>query len=86
LPTPNGDIDTIFNYITQDDPTAANGMVVAIVAAADRLSENPRLGRVGAMRGTFEVVIRPYVLVYEIHRAELVVLRVWHGRQRRPGT
>jgi plasmid stabilization system protein ParE len=38
------------------------------------------------MPGTFELTIRPYVLVYEIHRAEIVVLRVWHGRQRRPGT
>ena len=61
-------------------------MAVAIVAAADRLSANPRLGRLGAMRGTFELVVRPYVLVYEIQRAEIVVLRVWHGRQRRPGT
>ena len=56
------DIEIIFNYIVQDDPSAARRMVVAIVAAADRLSENTRLGRVGAMHGTFEVVIRPYVL------------------------
>jgi hypothetical protein len=27
------------------------------------------------MPGTFELTIRPYVLVYEIHRAEIVVLR-----------
>ena len=61
-------------------------MAVAIVAATDRLSTNPRLGRLGAMPGTFELIVRPYVLVYEIHRAEIVVLRVSHGRQRRPGT
>jgi plasmid stabilization system protein ParE len=58
----------------------------AIVAAADQLSVNPRLGRLGAMPGTFELITTSYVLVYEIHRAEIVVLRVWHGRQRRPGT
>jgi toxin ParE1/3/4 len=81
-----GDIEYIFNYISRDDPAAADRMRTAILAAALRLSDNPRLGRIGAMSGTFEVVIRPYVLVYEIHRTEIVVLRIWHGRQRRPGT
>ncbi|MGO8866166.1 MAG: type II toxin-antitoxin system RelE/ParE family toxin [Alphaproteobacteria bacterium] len=80
------DIESIRAYIAQDNPSAASRMAVAIVAATDRLSANPRLGRLGAMPGTFELVVRPYVLVYEIHRADIVVLRVWHGRQRRPGT
>lgn len=80
------DIENIHRYIAQDDPSAASRMAVAIVAAADRLCANPRLGRIGAISGTFELVVRPYVLVYEIHRAEIVVLRIWHGRQRRPGT
>ena len=80
------DIESIRDYIAQDHPSAASRMAAAIVAATDRLSANPRLGRLGAMPGTFELIVRPYVLVYEIHRAEIVVLRVWHGRQRRPGT
>jgi plasmid stabilization system protein ParE len=61
-------------------------MAVAIVAASDRLGANPRLGRLGAIQGTFESIVRPCVIVYAIHRAEIVVLRVWHGRQLRPGT
>jgi len=81
-----GDIEYIFNHIAQDDKSAAGRMADAIVAAADLLTENPRLGRLGAMPGTFEVVVRPYVLVYEINREEIVVLRIWHDRQRRPGT
>jgi toxin ParE1/3/4 len=80
------DIENIRTYISRDNPSAAGRIAAAIVAAADRLSVNPRLGRLGAMPGTFELIVRPYVLVYEIHRAEIVVLRVWHGRQRRPGT
>jgi addiction module RelE/StbE family toxin len=80
------DIENIRTYISRDNPSAASGIAAAIVAAADRLSVNPRLGRLGAMSGTFELIVRPYVLVYEIHRAEIFVLRVWHGRQRRPGT
>jgi toxin ParE1/3/4 len=80
------DLETIRTHIAQDDPAAASRMAIAIVAAADRLSTNPRIGRLGALPGTFELVVRPYVLVYEIHRAEVAILRVWHGRQQRPGT
>ncbi len=80
------DIESIRAYIAQDNPSAASRTAVAIVAATDRLGANPRLGRLGTMPGTFELIVRPYVLVYEIHRAEIIVLRVWHGRQRRPGT
>jgi len=80
------DLEHIRTHIARDDPSAASRMAIAIVATADRLSANPRIGRVGALSGTFEVVVRPYVLVYEIHRAEIVILRVWHGRQQRPGT
>lgn len=74
-----GDVEAIRSYIAQDNPSAANRTAISIMAAIDRLSTNPRLGRLGALPGTFELIIRPYILVYEIHRAEIVVLRVWHG-------
>jgi toxin ParE1/3/4 len=48
------DIENIRAYIAQDNPHAASRMVVALVAATDRLSTNPRLGRLGAVQGTFE--------------------------------
>jgi toxin ParE1/3/4 len=79
------DIENIRAYIARDNPSAATRIAEALVAAADRLSANPRLGRLGAIPGTFELIVKPYVLVYEIHRAEVMVLRIWHGRQRRPG-
>jgi len=80
------DIENIKNHIAQDNPLASSRMAVAIVAMADRLSVNPRLGRLGAMQGTFELTVKPYILVYAINRAEIVVLRIWHSRQKRPGT
>lgn len=79
------DIEGIRRYIARDNPSAASRTAIAIVAAVDRLSANPRLGRLGGLPGTFELVVKPYVIVYEINRAEIVVLRVWHGRQSRPG-
>ena len=80
------DIESIRDYIAKDNPAAANRMAVAIVAAVDRLEMNPRAGRVGVVPGTFELIVRPYIVVYEIMRMEVVVLRVWHERRRRPGT
>jgi len=80
------DVKAIRTYIAHDSPTTASRVAATIVAAADRLGTNPRLGRPGAMAGTFELVVRPNVLVYEIARTDILVLRVWHGRQRRPGT
>ena len=57
-------------------------------AAAERLGEHPRIGHAGTAPDTLEWIVTglPYVIVYEIHRAEVVVMRIWHGRQRRPGT
>jgi toxin ParE1/3/4 len=80
------DLESIQAYIARDNPAAARRIAVAIVAATERLGTNPRVGRLGAFPGTFELVVRPYVLVYEIQRAEVIILRIWHGRQRRPGT
>jgi toxin ParE1/3/4 len=80
------DIENIRTYIAHDDPAAAQPMATAIVEAADRLEFNPRIGRYGTVAGTFELIVSPYVLIYEIRRTEIVVLRVWHGRQQRPGT
>jgi toxin ParE1/3/4 len=80
------DIEGIRAYIAQDNPVAAKHMASAILSATDRLISNPRIGRIGAVPGTFELIVKPYVVVYEIHRAEIIVLRVWHGRQKRPGT
>jgi len=51
------DIENIRAYIAKDNPEAASRMAVAIVAAADRLSDNPRLGRIGSLSGTFELIV-----------------------------
>jgi plasmid stabilization system protein ParE len=80
------DLEHIRSFIAGDKPAAANRVASPIIDATDRLAANPRLGRIGAMTGTFEIVVRPYVIVYEINRDQIVVLRVRHGRQRRPGT
>jgi plasmid stabilization system protein ParE len=53
------DIENIRTYISRDNPSAATRIAAAIVAAADRLSVNPRLGSLGAMPGAFELIVSP---------------------------
>lgn len=80
------DLVHIRQYISRDNPAAANRMALAIVASTDRLLDNPRIGRIGARPGTFELVVRSYVIVYELSGETVFITSIWHGARRRPGT
>jgi plasmid stabilization system protein ParE len=68
---------------------AATRVVARIRTAAERLVEQPEMGRTGATPGTREWVVKglPYIIVYQLQaeRDELIVLGVYHGAQLRPG-
>ena len=44
-----------------------------------------RMGRIGLDPGTYELIERPYIMVYEVReqRGEIVVLAVFHGARKR---
>lgn len=73
-------------YIAQDDPQAAERIVVQIENAVALLSDQPALGRVGRVPGTRELVVpdTPYVVPYRVHGGYIYILRVFHGRRRWP--
>lgn len=81
------DLDGIFTWIAQDDPTSAARVVDRIVESAAGLARFPRIGRLGRVSGTFEWVVPglPYVVVYTIDEArqELAVVAIFHGAQDR---
>lgn len=58
----------------------------AIEAAVTRLAEYPKIGRIGRVAGTRELVVTgtPYIVVYRIEPTAAVILRVLHGAQRWP--
>ncbi len=80
------DLDHIRRYIARDNPKAAERMAGSILATVEGLIDNPRMGHAGAELGTFEIVARPYVIVYELYRDRVSIIGIWHGAQRRPGT
>jgi toxin ParE1/3/4 len=81
-------IAAIYSYISDRNPEAARQVVARIRAAAERLTEFPRIGRAGRVAGTLEWVVRglPYIIVYEPaanDAEELLILGVFHGAQDR---
>jgi len=79
-------LDEVYEYISQDNPVAADGQLQLIGNAVQNLGNFPELGRTGRRDGTREVVIpgTPYIVVYRIRLASVRVLSVIHGARRWP--
>lgn len=81
-----GDLIEILDYIAGDDPGAALETVDRIEAAALHLIEFPHMGREGSVPDTRELAIPglPFLLIYRVQGATVLVVRVLHGARRWP--
>jgi addiction module RelE/StbE family toxin len=73
-----------FDYIAEDNPTAALEFDDEIEAKTDALPDHPELYRIGRMRGTREMVLAAnYVLVYRILKRKgiIEIVRIVGARQ-----
>ena len=79
-------LDEIAAYISADNPSAADRIVVAIAESVNRLVDFPSLGRPGRVDGTRELVVpgTPYILPYRVKGDKIEILRVFHGAQKWP--
>ncbi len=82
------DLDSIFDYIVDDNRQAAVEMLNSIEAAILRLADNPRIGAVLPTDdlslvepGYRRIVVKPYLIFYRIGEEEIIIARVIHGRQ-----
>ena len=55
------DLMAIVDYISDDNPDAAQALKEDIEAKTSRLRENPRLYRIGRVEGTREMVVRSFL-------------------------
>lgn len=79
------DLMAIVDYISDDNPDAAQALKEDIETKVSRLRENPRLYRKGRVEGTREMLVRSnYVVVYAEDPEAVTVLRVLHGAQQWP--
>lgn len=85
-PQAQEDAREILAYIAQDKPGAAREVYAAIKRQVGLLSETPRIGRPGRVRGTRELVIShtPYLVAYQATATTVTILRVLYGAQQWP--
>jgi len=81
------DLDRIYAWISNDNPSAAADMVARI---RDRISfleidALAQMGRLGLVSGTRELIEYPYIIVYRVddRLREVDILAIFHGAQSR---
>lgn len=81
------DLFAIVDYISDDNPDAAQRLKDEIEGKISKLPERPQLYRHGRVAGTREMVVGcNYVVVYTESGRAIVILRVLHAaRQWPPG-
>ena len=81
------DLLAIVDYISDDNPDAAQALKDEIEDKASRLLGHPQMYRVGRIDGTREMVVRPnYIIVYADNAAAVTILRLLHAAQQWPQT
>lgn len=73
------DLARIHDYILPESQEAANRTVDRLLKAAALLEEHPRLGRQSQLRRRRELIIDDHLLIYSVHRDEVVVGAIVRG-------
>jgi toxin ParE1/3/4 len=79
-------LEGIFDYISDDNPAAAERIVRRIHDSISRAARMPKAGRTGRAAGTREIAVSgtPYLVAYLILEDSMHVLAILHGAQRWP--
>lgn len=80
------DLARLHDFLRPVAPEAAAKVLVQLARAPDRLLEFPRLGeKLDAYepREVRRIIVGDYELRYEVDAGTIIVLRVWHCRERR---
>ncbi|WP_029050335.1 type II toxin-antitoxin system mRNA interferase toxin, RelE/StbE family [Cupriavidus sp. amp6] len=79
------DLLAIVDYISDDNPDAAQRLMDELEAKAAQLPVHPELYRPGRVAGTREMVVAAnYLVVYGVDAFAIRILRVLHARQQWP--
>lgn len=79
------DLLAIVDYISDDNPAAAQQMKNDIEEKVGKLPTFPKMGRAGRVDGTRElVVLSNYVVVYQCAPDLIRIIRVLHAAQQWP--
>ena len=80
------DLVRLHEFLVTANPGATAEVVQALVAAASRLREHPRIGeRLEGFetREIRRILVGSYEMRYEVQRSRIYLLRLWHTREHR---
>lgn len=80
------DLARLYAFLAARNAGAAARSVRALVAAPERLRDQPRIGETleeFAPREVRRWLIGPYEMRYEIRQNTVFILRIWHAREDR---
>ncbi|MCC5602848.1 type II toxin-antitoxin system RelE/ParE family toxin [Nostoc favosum] len=83
------DLNRQYDFIKLNNPEAAARAVKAIVSSGESLQQNPRRGAiVDEIAGLRKLVVSfgkyGFIIHYVILEDDVVILRIYHGRENRP--
>ena len=83
------DLNRHYSFIKHNNPDAAGLAVQAIVSSGESLQHNPRRGAiVDEVAGLRKLLVffgkHGYIIHYVILEDDVIILRVYHGRENRP--
>jgi toxin ParE1/3/4 len=79
------DLIAIIDYISDDNPDAADALMNEIQGKVSQLPAHPKRCRIGRVTATRELVVRPnYIVVYSETLQAVTILRVLHAAQMWP--
>ena len=80
------DLTRLYEFLAPVNQQAAASAVQALTTAPTTLLVNPRIGEQLSQfepREVRRIIIRQYEIRYEIQKATIFVLRLWHTREKR---
>ena len=82
------DLDSIFDYIAEDNRKAAARLLERIENSILKLADKPRLGTVLPTNdlslvkaGYRRIIVQPYIIFYRIAKDEIFIARMLHSKQ-----
>ena len=80
------DLNKAHEFIAEENPSAARGIIERMETLLESLSVHPKLGRVGRVKGTRELVVTgtPFILPYAIDKRRIIILGVRHAARKWP--
>ncbi|YAF96531.1 MAG: type II toxin-antitoxin system RelE/ParE family toxin [Nodularia sp. CChRGM 3473] len=83
------DLNRHYDFIKLNNPNAAARAIQAIVSSGETLQQNPRRGKiVDEIAGLRKLLVSfgkyGFILHYVILENDIVILRIYHGRENRP--